>query len=549
MLLTLVSMTAATQAAAATEVPRFGVFEAPLEQAGTYPNPYTAVTATATFEGPGGAAGTIPLFWHGGKTWKLRFSPDAKGAWKWRVRSSDAGLDGQSGSFRCVASKNRGSVASMPGHPYHFAYQDGTPMWWCGETAWALYTNSAEENHNRTTVEHYLDVRAAQGFNVIHSMVISEADWGNDGGMPFHDLGAETINPAYWREVDARLQSLTRRGIIAGLVLAWTDKGKSTQSWQHFPSDPARLRYARYVVARYSAFPVYFVVAGEWNASRDDETARRMCNAIAREIQANDPHRRMRAIHPGGQNSPERLKPFAEAPWNDFGDYQQNYSRIHANLLACRDQSKPVVNSEYAYYRREAEDGTLNKPNSASAEITRACTWDIVMGGGYFVAGFGTTYFGGLRCRGPFDPDAAKNDDWEEQVQHVREFFMAREWWKLEPHDELISAPVPRGEHAERSRGRSIRPPRVTYWALADIGSQYIAYIRGYEGECTLALGDAPPTTYAVRRFDPRTGEYTALADHSGAGPASLTTPDEQDWVFEVRASSRGGGGRRSLSG
>ncbi len=535
MLLTLLSLTTAAHAATA-DVPRFGVFEATFEQSGRHSNPYTAVTATATLEGPGDAAGTIPLYWDGGKTWRLRFSPDATGTWNWTVRSSDKGLDGQTGSFRCVASNNKGSVVPMPGHPYHFAYQDGTPMWWCGETAWALYTDSVKENHNRETVEHYLDVRAGQGFNVVHSMLISEADWGNAGGMPFQDLASETINPAYWQEVDVRIQSLGQRGIIAGLVLVWTDKGGSKQSWQHFPSQQSRLRYARYIVARYSAFPVYFVVAGEWNASRDDEAARRMCDAVGSELQANDPHGRMRAIHPGGQRTPDRLKPFADSEWNDFGDYQQSYSKIHANLLACRDQNKPVVNSEYAYYRREAEDGTLNKPNSASAAITRACTWDIVMAGGYIVSGFGTTYFGGIRCRGPFDPDAAKNDDWEEQVQHVREFFISREWWKLAPHDELIAAPVERGRDPAGQRGGNIRPLEVTYWALADIGSEYVAYVRGYEGTCTLALGDAPARQrYTVRRFNPRTGEYTELPEHAGSGSVSLTTPDEEDWVFEVR--------------
>jgi hypothetical protein len=77
----------------------------------------------------------------------------------------------------------------------------------------------------------------------------------------------------------------------------------------------------------------------------------------------------------------------------------------------------------------------------------------------------------------------------------------------------------------------------VTYWALADIWSEYIAYVRGYEGECTLELGDASRgRRYAVRRFDLRTGEYTALPDHVGAGAVTLTAPDEDDWVFDVRA-------------
>jgi hypothetical protein len=327
---------------------------------------------------------------------------------------------------------------------------------------------------------------------------------------------------------------------VAGLVLAWTDKGKSRQSWQRFPGDDARLRYARYIVARYSALPVFFIIAGEWAMTKEDAAAHRLYEAIGAEVQKQDPHDRMRAVHTNGRG-PEHLKPFAGEAWNDFGDYMQTYDDLHGSILACRDQNKPVVNAEYAYYRREAEDGTVNKANSASVEVTRAATWDIVMAGGYFVTGFGSTYFGGNRTRGPFDVDAPKDDDWEREVQHIRAFFTAREWWKLEPQDALITAPVPRGADENVAGDRSGRPPRVAYWALAEPGKQYVAYVRGHRGACTLSLGDAPrAAAYTVRRFDPRTGEYTPLPDHAGAGPIALQAPDDRDWVFEARAKSEG---------
>jgi hypothetical protein len=522
---------------AGAAVPRFGVFETALMQADVPVNPYTTIEATATITRPDGGTRTIPLFWDGGRTWKLRLAPDAIGEWRWSVRANDPGLDGKSGTFSCVPSDNRGSIQPMTGHPRHFQRQDGTPFYFMGDTAWALYQNNSGEKLDRASVLHYLDVRAKQGFNVIHSMLISEADWGNDGGMPFPDLAAEVTNPAYWQEVDTRLKYLTERGMIAGLVLAWTDHGKSKQSWQYFPSEEACRRYARYIVARYSAFPIFFVVCGEWGLTKDDAAARRLYEAIGAEIKKQDPHGRMVAIHTDGRG-PQHLKPFAGSAWNDFGDYMQTYDNLHGSILYCRDVGKPVVNAEYAYYRREAEDGTVNKAHSADVDITRAATWDIVMAGGYIVTGFGTTYFGGNRCRGPFDVDAAKNDDWEAQVQHVRTFFTAREWWKLEPHDELLTAPVERGQEENVVVDRSGRPPRTTYWALAESGRQYIAYVRGVRGVCTLALGDIPSqTAFTVRRFDPRTGRYTRLSDYRGHGPVPLQTPDEQDWVFELTAS------------
>jgi hypothetical protein len=135
--------------------------------------------------------------------------------------------------------------------------------------------------------------------------------------------------------------------------------------------------------------------------------------------------------------------------------------------------------------------------------------------------------------------DAVKNDDWEEQVQHVRTFFTAREWWKLTPHDELITAPVPRGDDEIVVGDRSGRPPRVVYWALAEPGREYVAYVRGISGYCTLALEGAGDDTFSVRRFDPRSGQYSPLPDHRG-GSLRLEPPDEQDWVFEIRARPSG---------
>jgi hypothetical protein len=530
----------AAAAPAAAAVPRFGVFDIALTAAGApaATNPYTAIEAAATITRPDGVTRTIPLFWDGARTWRLRISPDLVGPWRWSIHASDPGLDGKTGAFQCIPSQKKGSIRPMAGNPRHFQFQNGDPFYFLGDTAWALYQNNSEEKLDRTSVLYCLNVRAKQGFSVIHSMLISEADWGNDGGMPFHDLSAERINPAYWQEVDARVKHLTDRGMIAGLVLAWTDHGKSKQSWQYFPSEEACRRYARFIVARYSAYPVFFIVAGEWGLTKDDVAARRLYEAVGTEIKKHDPHNRMVAIHTDGRG-PQHLKPFARSPWNDFGDYMQTYDNLHSSILYCRDVGKPLVNAEYAYYRREAADGTVNKANSADVDIMRAATWDIVMAGGYVVTGFGTTYFGGNRCRGPFDVDTPKNDDWKAQAQVMRAFFTARAWWKLEPADELLTAPMPRGADEDvvvDSRGR---PPRTTYWALAEPGRQYIVYVRGLRrGVCTLTMGgDAPsPATYTIRRFDPRTGEYMRIGNHRGQGPILLQTPDDQDWVFEVSA-------------
>ena len=521
----------------AAEVSRFGLFEESFEQTKSYSNPYTQVSATGLFTGPDGRKQSIPLFFDGGSRWKLRFSPDAVGTWRWQTRGNDPGLDGKSGSFQVVDSGLPGGIRPMAGYGRHFERQDGTPFWFVGDTGWALYTDSQEEKHDRSTVRNYIDVRARQGFNVVHSMLLSEAGWGNSGGAPFGDLEAERINPGYWREVDSRLAYLNRRGITGGLVLAWADKGRNPNDWKEFPSFEARKRYARYIAARYAALDVYFIVAGEWNFDGMTDDVRAGFVALGNVIRQNDPHGRMVAIHPGGAGSDGTVKEFAQAPWMAFGDYQQNYRRLHETILRARRHGRPVVNSEYAYYLRDRDgDGKLDKPNSTSLESIRHATWDIAMAGGYFITGFGTTYFGGNRDPGPFDVDAPKNDAWEEDVRHVMTFFTDLDWWRLEPHDELIAADVERTE--DRREGRVVLPPAIAYWTLAEPGRQYVVYVRGYHGRYTLSLGTDKPGTYRLEQFDPRTGKFSPLDSYQGKGPIDYTPPDDRDWVMLVRAES-----------
>lgn len=530
-------------------VDRFGLFEASFEASGRYGNPYVEAEAYAIVARPDSLEWRVPLFWDGGNTWKLRVSPDAPGAWSFTVHSADRGLDGQSGSFECRLGGRRGSIVPMRGHPSHFQYQDGSPVWFLGDTAWGYFTDSDEDNHHRPQAEHYASTRAQQGFNAIHSMLLSEQGVGNNGGLPFDDIGAEKLNPSYWQEVDERLAYANRQGLVVGLALAWGDKRKAEPfAWRRFPDVAARKRYARYIAARYGAYEVYFLVSGEWHAevrTRDNTTAETVMRefvAIGEALDAADAHGRMIGIHPMIRHG--SVREFAGLSWMSFADYQQNYRDLHARVLLSRGLTGPVVNSEYGYHLRDSDgNGQPDKDNSLSAEDIRFASWDIVTAGGYLVTGFGTTYFGGHRDPGPFDVDAAKNDDWEAQAGHLLKFFTGLEWWRLVPADSLLTGETARG--ADRSqqvpnRGRElavIRPPAVTYWAMAIPGDVYVIYARGVTGALRLEL-DARPGRFAVRQFSPRSGEARDLGVVAIDRAYEYTPPDGQDWAVVLRRTS-----------
>lgn len=523
---------------ATTEVEKFGFFEMSLNSTGYYTNPYTDNEAAVELERPDGTAWTIPMFWDGGTSWKFRVSPDMEGDWSWKINSPDKGLNGRKGKFSCKPSKLRGSIMPMKDFPYHFQYQNGEPMWFMGETAWALFTDEVSEKLDRKGAEKLITTRAAQGFNVIHSMILSEAGWGNSGGMPFEDLSKQVINPGYWQEMDQRIGFANSNGIICGLAIAWGDKNKKVPfSWRMFPDNEARKRYVRYMAARYSAYKVFFLVSGEWHGevrtrpSTEAELKKEFIET-GNALDAAEPHGRMIAIHP--MTAHGSVREFNDAPWMSFGDYQQNYSQVHTRLLESMKFNKPVVNSEYGYYLRDQDgDGVPDKDNSTRIESMRHATWDIVMAGGYFVTGFGTTYFGGFRDPGPFDVDAAKNDDWEMQASLIKKIFSGFEWWKLSSHDEwLSSASKPEGDLKHLGQ---IAPPARVYWLLAESGRHYLVYARGMKESIMLNPGGNVTGTFRARLINPVKGIVRDIeGEHKLENGFSWTPPDDKEWLLHL---------------
>jgi hypothetical protein len=516
-------------AAQPEEVPRFGIHEVALESEGDYENPYWEVQATAELTGPQGESVAVDLFWDGEKTWMFRYAPPKVGAWRWRTSSKDAGLDGKAGEFRCVESDLRGAIRPMKGYPFHFECEDGTPFWLFGDTLWDLYGADPGKNYTRDTFEQYVKLRAGQKFNFVEGILTSPPS-GNEGGPIFRDKQQRALNVGFFREVDERIAFLNRYGLTAMMFLSWSNPQSYIFSWRYFADQEARERYARYVMSRYGAYNVCFGITGEWNAEKQ---LRASFEAIGTLLHTHNPQGRMIAIHPFP--NPGSTREFADQPWMSFGDYEQNYGRLHEMILQSRFEDyrtrkpwpvgrrKPVVNGEYALYMRDANgDGKVDKSNSSSLDQIRHATYDIAMAGGYFVTGFGSTYWGGYRNPPDgFILDDPIDDPWEEEVQHVYDLFTSLDWWKLEPSDHLLKTTA------------------TGCYCLAESGRQYIVYVRGARKvTVTLEAGG----TYQLERLDPRTGRRTKQGMLSG-GEQEIKTPDTTDHVFVLfrKGAAKGG--------
>jgi hypothetical protein len=158
------------------------------------------------------------------------------------------------------------------------------------------------------------------------------------------------------------------------------------------------------------------------------------------------------------------------------------------------------------------------------------------MAGTYAVPGFWRTYYGGWAGRNtPFRPDDPEALPAVKDLQALHTFFTQlengsrRPWWKLVPHDDLVSsAPNP----AEGSPGHS--------YCLADPGQSYLVYTENTKST-DVFLSGPPNATYRVTRFDPRNGKPTLLDASAKNGTTfTLRSPDTEDWAYEAQKNEDG---------
>ncbi len=299
-------------------------------------NPYTDVTLSAVFRYQNRSI-TVPGFYDGGGSYKIRFMPDEVGTWSWTTKSNKAPLDGKSGSLECVApgEGNRGPVSVRDG--FHFGYADGTPFVECGTTcyAWAF---QAEETQKQT-----IKTLSTSPFNKIRMCLFPKWYQHNRKEPPMYPFPRNgetndysTFNPAYFQHLDALILELRQIGVQADLILF-----HPYDKWG-YQSMPAEVddRYLRYVIARFSAFRnVWWSLANEFDFMRD-KTAKDW-DRYARIVTESDPFDHLRSIH--------------------YGFHQYEYWRgwcSHAGIQDSRmeraadwraDWQKPVVFDECKY--------------------------------------------------------------------------------------------------------------------------------------------------------------------------------------------------------
>ena len=525
-------------ALAQKNVPQWSVHEITLTAAETHKNPYTDVTVTATFKGPGDAVKTVRGFWDGGQTFKVRFTPDRAGAWAYSIAASpkDAGLI-DSGTINATApiAGNHGFLRVDAANPYSFVWDDGTrhfmfgqtyydvmPNVWAGGGWKAAVDNSAAYGMNKIRVHVYplqSSGRISPTAPVEETTYPLVIPYGGTGASPNRDQ----LNIPYWRKLDEYVTYLESKGVGADLILFNTYVKFGVKQWGTPAQDE---RFVRYVLARYGAFHhVIWCICNEWAASRKPQSHFDTLGSIVRKEDpwiANGSFLRPLSVH---QNTRIDFQYFGSS-WpthaiiqygirnketvaaDDFqttgrtkfhnGDEWGNAGIIH-NL----GHNMPVVNDEYGYLG----DAT---PINLTQTQHRWTHWGIATAGGYISIGDN---------RGAPTGTPENSGDWLDapeysDIKRLVDFFATKglEYWKMS------------SQNALKTSGTRV-------YVLAETGRQYLIYaaIGG-----TFAINLAP-RTYKARRYNPRTGEDALLGELSGGASRSFTMPDASDWVVYLK--------------
>lgn len=473
-------------------------------------NPFTVAFA-ATVTGPAGQSFTLPGFFDGDGTWKIRISPTAEGNWSLVTQSDLPELNGQKAAFTGVKNPSphaHGPLRVDAAHPHHFVYADGTRFFMQAyeyNWLWALDA----DNPALPTVRQTLDLIAAHGFNyVLINTYAHDTNW-RKGKTGLDDYGPPALFPwagsneapdhsrlnvAYWQHFDRMMAALHERGLQAHLYLKVYNKAVN---WPANNSAEEKL-FLTMLVARYAAYPNLV-----WDFSKEAHNEKDLAykQACLKFFRATDPYGHLQTVHDddiaNDSGAYDALTDFRTDQHHGIekvaGKNANHTGGKREKILTQRARRAwPVANVESDYECGPGGPADKTFGAAMTAEATHRTLWEIAMAGGY--TGYYYTYTAWDVIR-PLDQPKGYT-----YMKHFGAFWRATRYWLLQPTDGLVSAG----------------------WCLADPGKEYVAYLPQPAPFTLKIAGAAAPLTGSW--FNPFTGRTTP-AGNFGNGTASLTPP------------------------
>ncbi|MCW5982194.1 MAG: DUF5060 domain-containing protein [Bryobacteraceae bacterium] len=558
-------------------------FDGPRTAEDATPNPFRDYRLNVTFTHTGsGKSYVAPGFFAAdgkaaessavsGNQWRVRFTPDAEGEWKYvaSFRSGAdvaisldpddgeaAAFDGESGSFRVGPSDKTGADHRAKGL---LRYVDQHHLRFAGSGEYFL-KGGADSPENFLAYADFDDTYDADADSgsykavgtFIHRYEPHVRDWrrgdptwkgGKGKGIvgALNYLASKGVNSVYfitynldggdgrdtwmWTGVDVRdrydvskldqweivLSHMDRKGIMLHVVTQETENDRALGGGPGL--NPIRKLYYRELCARFSHH-----LALIWNLGEENNTPDKDRKEIAAYIRSLDPYRHPITVHTHNDQALTFYDGLLGDPNFEATSIQgamQNYNR---EAIELRRRSA-AAGRKWAIFGDEqsrADTGVVPDSVDPAHDIPRIeALWGNLMGGGSGVEWyFGSSYpHMDINCE-----DFRSRDAMWDQTRRALEFFRKHlPFWEMAPDNSLVS-----GVKDGRALARGDSP---------------IAVQLPTGGEASLKLG---PGTYAVRWYNPRAGgelQTGSVPSVQGPGVKPIGSPPAEpgkDWVALV---------------
>jgi hypothetical protein len=489
-------------------------------------NPFTDASLTGRFELADGSKQWLAEGFcdaEDGNVFRIRFMPPQAGDYRYSVEyRQGAGSQTWTGRFHASDGRRRGPIRIDPQYRWHFVWEgtgehyffNGTTAYWLAGWKDDQVIKASIGRLHRLKIDR-MRVTIAGRTNLFYGEpVMNGPNWtlfltpwpARQADDVFHPgFDYRRFDVAYWQKFDRLLRCARDNDMIVSLVLDMNDGRVHPEAGSR-----DELRFLHCTIDRFAAFSN---ITWDLGDDLDGYRNRWWTHSTGTRIHEWDPYRHLATSHPMNNVNQDRT-----SDWFGFTSFQEWSRKQHSFMLSQRREQEqlgriiPQTNEEYGYedhYPLWAKEG----PGSESADTLRRTAWDIVMAGGYQTTGEsarrGTNVWpdtGGGWMNG-------RGDDTMTMLQgyaYIVDFFTSFEWWKTDPHDELV---------------------RNGNYCLAKPGETYAIYLP-HGGTATVRL---VPGHYEAKEFSPATGEWTSLSPIEGSSWTSPVTPSPDDWAFLVQ--------------
>jgi|SRR5690554_1569698 len=543
-------------------VPIWKRIDIELESSKVYKNPFLDVAIDAVFVHESGTTITLPGFWDGGNRWMVRFSPNKLGKWAYTITPSDKSNQGlyKTGELMGVVNEGateldqRGFIRVSP-DKRRFEYADGHPFFWLGDTHWQAPDHERLEECNapncdgscgNSQFKHLVNNRLSKGFNIYQTYPdAAENDgggntrrynWWEDKSKLLNAPDSIKINPVAFKEnLDVMMDYLADHGFTVALGFGVHQQNADAMHEQ------SMLHWARYLVARYAAYPVVWITAQEVNASPEKGSYKKW-EEVARLIDRLDGFNRPLSMHTD-RDYPEKKPSFnemKELEWHQYWAMQGGHEDQNSVANQGQEYFKKYWNSKprKPYIETEANYEQLYWPEPISTDKVRETAWRATQSGSY-----GYTYgASGIWAMNWLAGDGKGWEKWSKlswheamdlagsfQMKYLKDFYLSLDFHKLEPrfNDPMYIEGVDYNKHFLSSYDDKL----------------YVIYSRGGYPLNGRLKNMRPGSSYTAVWYNPRSGHYinaeesVVYPDEKGSYHLP-SKPDMKDWVYLLRSTT-----------